>query len=124
MLKNKSELLQKENKDLFGKEFREQISETVNGHKQSKELLASAVFKDTATGNQFFRKGPLLRKRHSQGGVLTKTTAGERAGTSIGITSTIVHMKMKTTFQGDTKSDSMRKIAICSQADKKIILVE
>ena len=57
-------------------------------------------------------------------GVLTRTTASERAGTSIGITSTIVHMQMKTTFQGDTKSDSMRKIAICSQADKKFILVE
>ena len=35
MLKNKSELLQKENKDLFGKEFREQISETVKAHIQS-----------------------------------------------------------------------------------------
>ena len=33
MLKNKSELLQKENKDLFGKEFREQISEAVKPHK-------------------------------------------------------------------------------------------
>ena len=29
MLKNKFELLQKENKDLFGKEIREQISETI-----------------------------------------------------------------------------------------------
>ena len=33
MLKNKSELLQKENKDLFGKEFRDQILETVKPHK-------------------------------------------------------------------------------------------
>ena len=45
MLKNKSELLQKENKDLFGKEFCEQISETVKAHKQWKEWLAIAVFK-------------------------------------------------------------------------------
>ena len=52
MLKNKSDLLQKENKDLFGKEFREQISETVKVHKQSKELQASAVFKDAANGSQ------------------------------------------------------------------------
>ena len=35
MFKNKSELLQKENKDLFGKEFCEQISEIVKAHKQS-----------------------------------------------------------------------------------------
>ena len=36
MLKYKSELLQKENKYLFDKEFREQISETAKTHKQSK----------------------------------------------------------------------------------------
>ena len=33
MLKNKSELLQKENKNIFGKEFCEQISEIVNAQK-------------------------------------------------------------------------------------------
>ena len=58
MLKNKSDLLQKENKDLFGKEFREQISETVKAHKQSKELLASAIFKDAAFESQSFRNIP------------------------------------------------------------------
>ena len=52
MLKNKFELLQNEIKDIFGKMFCEQISETVKAHKQSKELLASAVFKDTASGKQ------------------------------------------------------------------------
>ena len=36
MLENKSELLQKENKDLFGKEFHEKISEIVKDQKQSK----------------------------------------------------------------------------------------
>ena len=73
MLKNKSELLQKENKDLFGKEFREQISETVKAHKQSKELLASAVFKDTATGNQPFREGPPPSKQHRRGAKFLQT---------------------------------------------------
>ena len=58
MLKNKSKLLQKENKDLFGKEFHEQIWETLKAHKQSKELLASAVFEAAAFGNQLFQKGP------------------------------------------------------------------
>ena len=66
-LKNKSELLQKENKDLFGTEFREQISETVKAHKQSKELLASAVFKDAASGNQPFRKAPPPSKQYRGG---------------------------------------------------------
>ena len=58
MLKNKSDLPPKKNKDLFGKEFREQISETVKAHKQSKELLASAIFKDAAFENQSFRNIP------------------------------------------------------------------
>ena len=92
MLKNKSELLQKENKDLFGKEFREQISETVKAYKQSKELLASGVFKDTASGNQPFRKGPPPSKQNRGGKVLTKTTASKRPGTSTGVISTMVNM--------------------------------
>ena len=61
MLKNKSELLQKENKYLFGEEFREQISEAVKAHKQLKELLTSAVFKDAASGKQPFRKSLALK---------------------------------------------------------------
>ena len=98
LLKNKSELLQKENKDLFGKEFREQISETVKAYKQSKELLASAVFKDAASGNQPFLKDPPPSKQHRGGKVLTNTTASKRAGTSTGVTSSMVNMQMKTTF--------------------------
>ena len=58
MLKNKFELLQNEIKDIFGKMFCEQISETVKAHKQSKELLASAVFKDTASVKQLIGKAP------------------------------------------------------------------
>ena len=67
ILKNKSELLQKENEDPFGKEFREQISQTVKAHKQSKELAASAVFKDGASGKQPFRKGPPPSKQRRKG---------------------------------------------------------
>ena len=37
MLPSKSDLLQKDNKDLLGKGFCEQISETEKAHKQSKE---------------------------------------------------------------------------------------
>ena len=64
MLKNKCELLQKENKDLFGKEFIAHISETVKVHKQSKKLLASVTFKDIASGYQPFRKTLLPIKQH------------------------------------------------------------
>ena len=46
MLKKKSELLQNKDRDLFGKEYHDQIFETVKAYKQSKELLASIVFKD------------------------------------------------------------------------------
>ena len=38
MLKTKSELLKKKDKDLFGKEFHDHISETVKPHNQFKEL--------------------------------------------------------------------------------------
>ena len=38
MLKTKSYLLQKEDKDLIGREFRDQITETAKAHKQFKEL--------------------------------------------------------------------------------------
>ena len=41
------ELLQKNNRNLLGKDLCEQISETVKVHKQSKELLASSDFKET-----------------------------------------------------------------------------
>ena len=75
MLKNTSELLQKDNKDLFGKEFHEQISETVKAHKQSKELLASIVFKDAASGNQPFRKGTRQANNIAGSKVLTYITA-------------------------------------------------
>ena len=64
MLKNKCELLQKKNKDLFGKEFIAHISETVKVHKQSKKLLASVAFKDIASGYQPFRKTLLPIKQH------------------------------------------------------------
>ena len=92
MFENKSELLQKEYKDLFGKEFHEKISEIVKDHKQSKQLLASAIFKDLAGGNQLFQKSPPPNKQHRGGKVLTKTKVSETIGTPTGITSTIVNM--------------------------------
>ena len=55
----------KRKKNLFSKEFREQISETVMAHKQLKELLASPVFKDAASGNQPFRKDPNAKQTTS-----------------------------------------------------------
>ena len=85
MLKNKSEILHKENKGLFGKEFREQIPETVKVHKQSNKFLASAAFKDAASGNQPFRKDPRQANNIAGGKVLPQTTACKRAGTPTGI---------------------------------------
>ena len=49
MLKTKSELLQKKGKDFFGKEFRDQISETVKAHKQFKELNFSKNDKEVVS---------------------------------------------------------------------------
>ena len=45
-LKTKSDLFQKNNKNLFGKKFCEQISETVKMHKQTKQLIATTIFKE------------------------------------------------------------------------------
>ena len=60
------------------------------------------------------------------GKYLTKTIASKRAGTLTGITGTKHNGKFvngNNLFQGDANSDSTRKITICSQAGKMIILV-
>ena len=44
MLKNKFELLQKENKDLFGKEIREQISETIERPQTFERVAGKCCF--------------------------------------------------------------------------------
>ena len=57
---------------------------------------------------------------------LTKTIASKRSGTLTGITGTKHSGKFangNNLFQGDTNSDSTRKITICSQAGKMTILV-
>ena len=57
IMKTKSDLFQKDNKDLFGKDFGEQISETLKTYKNSKELLASTVFKEAHGVTRLFRRG-------------------------------------------------------------------
>ena len=54
LLRTKSELLERKNKDLFLKKFREKASETVKAYKQFKELLTSAVFEDLQHVNWHF----------------------------------------------------------------------
>ena len=43
MIKDKSALLENSGKELFGKDFRDQITNTVKAQKQSKELLFNSV---------------------------------------------------------------------------------
>ena len=57
-VENKSELLQKENKDLLANSFVSRYQEQSMLTKKTKEFLASAVFKDAASGNHLFRKDP------------------------------------------------------------------
>lgn len=45
-LKTKSDLFQKDNKNPFGQDFREQISEIVKVQKQPKQLIPTTVFKE------------------------------------------------------------------------------
>ena len=67
MLITTSELLQKKDKDLFGMEFREQLSETVKANKKSNELLASTVIKDPPSVNRPFLKGPPQNQNQLRG---------------------------------------------------------
>ena len=124
MLKNKSELLQKENKDLFGKEFREQISETVKAHKQSKELLASAVFKNSASENQSFSKSTPPSKQHRAGRSSYKHKSKQKSWNfNWSNKHNGKYANENNLFQADINSGSTRKVIIRSQAGKKIILV-
>ena len=125
MLKNKSELLQKKN--LFDKKFREQISETVKAHKQSKQLLASAIFKDATNGNQPFRKGPCHANNivGEEGGQSSYKNNSKRKSWNFNQNNEHngEYANENNLFQGDANSNSSRKIIICSQAGKSIILV-
>ena len=124
MLKNKSELLQKENKDLFGKEFREQILETVKGHKQSKELLASAVFKNAASGNQPYRKGSPPGKHHLEGQRSYKHNSRQKSWNfKWSNKHDGKYANENNLFQADTNSGSTRIVPVCPNAGKKIIRV-
>ena len=74
MLKAKSEFLQKEDKDLFGKEFRELIFETSKAHKQSKELYANTVFKDPSSVSRPFWKEKRRIKANSVECIIPQTS--------------------------------------------------
>lgn len=69
MLKAKWNLLQKDNKDLYGKDFPEQIAQRVTAHRQSKELLSSTIFKDAYGVTLPFRRGPPQNQHKLYGGV-------------------------------------------------------
>ena len=52
MIKDKNALLENSGKELFGKDFRDQITDTVKAQKQSKELLFN-VFQQQRTNRPF-----------------------------------------------------------------------
>ena len=62
MIKDKSAVLENSGKELFGKDFRDQITDTVKVQKQSKEFLFN-VFQQQCT-NRPFSKGPPQNKLH------------------------------------------------------------
>ena len=65
MIKDKSKLLENSGKELFGKDFREQITDTVKAQKQSKEFLFNVFQQQRA--NKPFSKDPLRSKLHCGG---------------------------------------------------------
>ena len=100
------------------------MSETVKAHKQSKELLASAVSKDAASGNQPFRKGPTPRKQHFWGQSSYKHNSKQKSlNFNWSNKRNAKYANEYNLFQGDINSGSTRKVTICSQVGKKIILV-
>ena len=64
-------LLQNFGKELFGKDFRNQITDTVKAQKRSKELLFN-IFQQQHT-NKPFSKGPLQSKLHRGGKTLASS---------------------------------------------------
>ena len=64
-MKDKTPLLENAGRELFGKDFCDQIIDTVKAQKQSKELLFN-VFQQQRT-NKPFSKDPLQTKLHQVG---------------------------------------------------------
>ena len=65
MIKDKNALLENSGEELFGKDFRDQVTDTVKSQKQSKELLFN-VFQQQHTKKPF-SKGPSQNKLHRRG---------------------------------------------------------
>ena len=76
MIKDKSAVLENSGKELFGKDFRDQITDTVKVQKQSKEFLFN-VFQQQCT-NRPFSKGPPQNKLHGGWGGGGKALASSK----------------------------------------------
>ena len=57
LIKDKTALLKNSGKELFGKDFRDQMTDTVKAQKQSKELLFN-VFQQQRTNKRFSKASP------------------------------------------------------------------
>ena len=93
MLKNKYELLQKENKDLFGKEIREQISETIERLTNIRKSCCQVLFLKTVQvetspfGKAHPRQANNIVRRAK---ILQKQQQAKKTVTPTGIISTVV----------------------------------
>ena len=95
----------------------------LKAHKQQKELLASAVFKAAAFGNQLFQKGPRQANNIVGGKFLQTKQQAKELELQLEYKHNGKDLNENNLFQGDTNSGSTRKVTIYSRAGKKIILV-
>ena len=73
MLKNKTELLQTTDENLFGKEFSDHLTESVKSKKSSKE-----VFLKLDDRKKPFRSGPSFQQQQRKSGVQKQNATGNR----------------------------------------------
>ena len=126
MIKDKSTLLENSGKELFGKDFRDQITDTVKAQKQSKELLSN-VFQQQCT-NKPFSQGPPQSKLHRGGQSISFKRRSDDSSSRRGFNS-YSNAEFKNSgnlnsnlLQRNSRTNSTRRVVISTSVSKKIVL--
>ena len=127
MIKDRSTLLENSGKELFGKDFRDQITDTVKAQKQSKELLFN-IFQQQRT-NKPFSKGLPKSKLHHSGQNISVNRRSDDFSSRRGYNS-YNKMQLKNSgtqnsnlLQRNFTTDSNRTVVISTSTDKKDLAI-
>ena len=126
MIEDKSALLENSGKELFGKDFRDQITDTVKVQKQSKELLFN-VF-EQQRNNKPFLKGPLQSKFHQRRQSISFKGRSDDSNSRRGFNS-YSNAQFKNSgnqnsnlLQKNSTTNTTRTVVISTSVGKKIVL--